>query len=95
MSIFNDPKELKKLSLKIGISRVLHGRRTAYVQSVLYATNSQDQKLFEECIRELEKEGCLKRFKGPQGGEMLEYVPAKATHEQGRADILAAGKPQA
>lgn len=94
MSDFNNPEGLKKLRLKLSISRALSNRRITYTNSIRLMARVDDEPLFKQCIDELVKEGCIKRLKGRDGAEMLEYIPAKTSYAEGRADILAAGKPQ-
>jgi hypothetical protein len=94
MSDWNNPEGLKKLRLKLSISRMLSNRRIVYSRTIQLQTRTENDTLFKQAVDELVKEGCATRIKGRDGGEMLEYVPAKTTYEQGRTDILAAGKPQ-
>ena len=91
MSDFNNPEGLKKLRLKLSISRMLSNRRIVYTQSIKLQTRTEDDTLFKQAVDELVKEGCATRIKGRMGARCSNTSRLRrATPRAGRPSSLRA-----
>jgi hypothetical protein len=70
---WNDPAGLEKLALKLRLSRILKKYIRREAVQIRNESGCKDQALFDACINELAKEGCLEKQTGKLGALWLEY----------------------